>query len=472
MTRKRNLLLDLDALVMDGVQSPITYLEHTTGISKFNISKWNKKRVQIFTAARTSGMARNHKMRASVGKYPEQEAELYERFLWRRKYLRIRTNCSWLQRNMRELVHSDFLARGLDMPVFSASAGWCSRFNIRWNISYQCRTNKSKRPVLERLPQIARFHKWLIYGVQRSEPQRCGKYGRFPPNRMYHMDQVPVPFAPNSTRTLNMKAEPCEIKLPGGSGTEKRFCTLQVCICAQPDQQNVKLEIIFRGQGLRLKQSEKDLYAALPNVTIRWQKKAWADERISLDWLEAFREQTVEQGEVLLGMDGHGSQTTERCMTFMQEMGIVCAKTPPNCTDCVSPVDRNVGQAIKLKMARRYEADYEANTDSWDLPKKQGGLGDSRKRMLIARWASEAWEEFCNENQGCIRSSFVETGFLIAKDGSENNKICLWRKRKIPNDPLLRYMYDSVAPDGTKYNFDNAYEIDEAAVLADAMRDD
>jgi hypothetical protein len=186
--------------------------------------------------------------------------------------------------------------------------------------------------------------------------------------------------------------------------------------------------------------------------------------------LEYFREQTLDQGEVLLGMDGHGAQTTERCMAFMREMGIVCAKTPPNCTDCVSPVDRNVGQAIKLKMAKRYEAEYEANTASWDLPKKQGGLGDPRKRMLVARWASEAWDEFCRENQDCITSSFVETGFLIAKNGSENHKICLWKKRKIPNDPHLRF--ESIGPDGTRYNFDNEYEIDEAAVLADAIRED
>ncbi len=260
-----------------------------------------------------------------------------------------------------------------------------------------------------------------------------------------------------------MRGEACEIKLPGGSSTEKRFCTLQVCICAQPDRQNVKLEIIFRGKGKRVKPGtvEYEHYASLPNVNIMWQKKAWADERISMDWLMRFREQTLDQGEVLLGMDGHGAQTTAMCMDFMKAVGIQPAKTPANCTDCVSPVDRNVGQAIKLKIAKRYEAAYEANTASWDLPKKQGGLGDSRKRMLIATWASEAWEEFCSENQDCIRSAFVETGFLIAKDGSENGKICLWKKRREKGNPHLHF--GNLAPDGTSYNFDRDYEeVDES----------
>jgi hypothetical protein len=48
-----------------------------------------------------------------------------------------------------------------------------------------CRTNNHKESVEERLPAIRNFHRWLIYGLQRSAPQRCPKYGR-----MYHMDQV------------------------------------------------------------------------------------------------------------------------------------------------------------------------------------------------------------------------------------------------------------------------------------------
>ena len=43
--------------------------------------------------------------------------------------------------------------------------------------------------------------------------------------------------------------------------------------------------------------------------------------------------------------------------------------------------------------------------------------------MLVARWVSESWTEFCQENQGCIRSAFVKTGFLLTKDGSENGLV-------------------------------------------------
>jgi hypothetical protein len=459
-TTKRNTLLKIDALERSGVQCALSQCSHETGISLPQLSKWQRERVKIFTKARTPGLATKSKDRPSVGAYPHLESILYSRFLWRRKYLRLRTSTDWEKRNMLAIFNTHYQSLGEIPPQFLASDGWCTNFNRRWDITYQCRTNKHKRTVMERLPQIARFHQWLIYGVQRSAPQRCPIYGRYPPHLMYHMDQVPLPFAPTSKRTLNMRGEACEVKLPGGSSTEKRFCTLQVCICAQADQQNVKLVIIFRGQGKRVKPGtvEYEHYASLDNVDIMWQRKAWADERVSMDWLMSFREQTLDQGEVLLGMDGHGAQTTQMCMDFMEMTGIQVAKTPANCTDCVSPVDRNVGQAIKLKIAKRYEAAYEANTASWDLPKKEGGLGDSRKRMLVATWASEAWDEFCRENQHCIRSAFVETGFLIAKDGSENMKVCLWKKRRVAGNPNLNFA--NVAPDGSSYNFDSNYEAD------------
>ena len=38
------------------------------------------------------------------------------------------------------------------------------------------------------------------------------------------------------------------------------------------------------------------------------------------------------------------------------------------------------------------------------------------------------WAELCQDNQASIRSSFVKTGFLIAKDGSEDGLIELWGK--------------------------------------------
>ena len=439
---KRNYILELDNLRADtSVVSPLKLLSQRTGISSSNFSKWEKARAKNFLLARTRGLAKLRKYVPSQGKYPAAEQVLYGLFVWRRAYQRLRTSRDWLREQMRRAVLE---LHGVDVS-FKASSGWCSAFCRRWEITYQCRTNKHKKAVEDRLPQIRRFHTWLIYGLQRSLPERCAKYGRFPPWLMYHMDQVPLPFSPGSKKTLHMKGTQCTMVEPGGSGATMRFCSLQVCICAQADNQDVDLELIFRVGGTNLSQREWDHYASLKNIGVHFQAKAWAHHKYSLEWMERFRAQTLGKGEVLLGMDNHGPQKTPLVRAFMSAMGIVPAYTPADCTDCVSPVDHHVGQAIKTKIAQRYRDTFEADRDKWELPKKEGGLSDSRKRMLVATWTSEAWDEFCRENKSCITAAFVNTGFLIAKDGSENHKIELWPKRSGRSG--------SVGPTGQTYSF-------------------
>ena len=447
--RKRDTLLEIDGLKKEGATNAAVQIAKITGISKSTLSEWEADRNRIFNLAKTRGMAKLRKYRPSVGEYPDAELKLYGRFLWRRKYLRLNTSRAWLKQNMAAILLSDY---GITKESFRNSHGWCGRFCIRWGITQQCRTNKHKTSVVERLPQIRKFHQWLIYGLQRSAPQRCPTYGRFPPERMFHMDQVPLPFSSNSKRTLNVIGDACEIKEPGGTSSTKRMCTLQVCICAKADQQAMKLEVLFRGTGQKMKVEEKQLYDSLaPIITVRFQKKAWADEDYMLQWFERFREQTLDLGEVLLGMDGHGSQKTPLCMAFMQAMSIIPAFTPANCTDCVSPVDSHVGQTLKLKIAKRYDAAYAANTAEWERPKKQGGLSAMKKRMLVAQWTAEAWQELCQQNQRLIRSAFVRTGFLIAKDGSENGLIQLWPVRKVRGQDRR---WSSTGPGGEIYSFD------------------
>ena len=69
------------------------------------------------------------------------------------------------------------------------------------------------------------------------------------------------------------------------------------------------------------------------------------------------------------------------------------------------------------------QKEYDNNQSHWD----EIGITKAKKRMLIATWTSEAWAEMCARpnNEGLIRESFVDTGFLLAKDGSENDLINL-----------------------------------------------
>jgi len=62
----------------------------------------------------------------------------------------------------------------------------------------------------------------LIASWQSSSPSRNKKYGRFPPQYMLHVDQVPIPFAHNMKRTLNpIGVASCRIVAPSTSGLDK-----------------------------------------------------------------------------------------------------------------------------------------------------------------------------------------------------------------------------------------------------------
>ena len=417
--QKRDALLYYDELIREGHFNPAAVLAYRTGLPKACVSDWIRDRGQIFYLAGTEAYARKRRFRTSVGKHPEAEFQLYLRFVWRRQHLKRRVGYGWLRANM-----LDILATNGEVARLRGGNSWCRGFCKRWHITRQCRTNTKTTPIEERLPQIRAFHQYLIYGVQRSDPQRCPKYGRFPPRRMFHMDQVPLPFSPNSRMTLNVRGDQCVIADPGGDGG-KRFATLQITICADPTAPPVDIEVYFRGTGLRADPEEEEYYRALPGVNVRWQPKAWADERIMLLWFRDFREQVLTSGEVLLGMDNHGSQATPLCKAFMEHFNIVPAYTPANCTDCISPVDHHVGQTIKQIIARKYEAAFDASGDGWDMPPEDGGLDAKEKRMLVATWVSEAWQEFTTgaKYHHLVRSAFVRTGFLVAKDGSENELI-------------------------------------------------
>jgi hypothetical protein len=200
------------------------------------------------------------------------------------------------------------------------------------------------------------------------------------------------------------------------------------------------IELIFRngtgGDGIST--AEKEMYERnFPGVRIRWQHKAWADEEICMDYMVDFRKQTLEKGDVALVMDNHGSQATPAVRSVMHFLDIKDIFLPANCTDCISPVDRNIGQWIKQRVYQMQEAELDLDENrNWPLPVAQGGLGTAQKRMHIVRWVDAAWKEMKQERQHCINRAFVDSGILIAKDRSEDHLI-----RLRPGDPDGLYTY-------------------------------
>ena len=94
--------------------------------------------------------------------------------------------------------------------------------------------------------------------------------------------------------------------------TSKRLDTRQasvhLCIRAEGDQ-CVRVAVVFRGMGVRLKAVELAVYESLKAlIAVYFQLKAWICRQIALPWLDQFQAETTHLGQRLLGMDQHGPQ--------------------------------------------------------------------------------------------------------------------------------------------------------------------
>jgi hypothetical protein len=347
---------------------------------------------------------------------------LYLMFYNRRFYQGYRVGNRWLRKVMKALLFD----AGIDWVTAKLGNGWVTGFCKRYGITDQAKTNSKSTNAHERIPYIQRFHQFLLYQLQWSAPQRCPKYGRFPGHLMFHCDQIPLPFANGRGRSLNMKGFPCRLKSPN-SGAEKQMATLHLTIRAEGEQ-IVRPILIFRGPGVRISAQERAQYP--DDVRIFWQPKAWVDETVMESIVEAFECDTAElreeEGEVMLGMDNHGPHRTPTMLDRYWRNQIVPVFTPYGCTDYVSPCDKNVGAHIKQQMGLLYEQCLEDLEEEWS-----DGVSAPTRRIYIAQWLSAVWKQVCAESHdSLIRPAFVQSGFYVAKDGSENGKINLHKSIK------------------------------------------
>ena len=320
---------------------------------------------------------------------------------------------------------------------FTCSPGWAVRFCVRYHLTTQAANNIKAHDQVDRADAIRQFHHHWLLVVQQSEPQLDPKFGRFGPRRILHVDQVPLPFAAGHKKTLNpIGFGSCRIAGPNTAGLEKRQATLQLWIVADEFLQYVKPTIIFRGTcGVRAKlpwPDEKVVYDTLDNIRVAFQKNAWADEKFCAEDILAVAADIHRagiEGEVVAGMDNHSAQRTKEMHDLYKSLGIYPLFTSANCTDCISPVDHHIGRYIQTHMGRSYRRELQDNPTHWIAGSLDEEIEDSecpsamQRRMLMARWLSDAWNDLRAKEPHMLRSAFVQTGFLVAKDGSEDDLI-------------------------------------------------
>ena len=118
---------------------------------------------------------------------PDVEAQLIAKFKEQRKEGR-RVSARWFKKKATQI------AKELQKEDFKASKGWFYMFLKRNNLSLRKKTNSKKASVVEKRPDIQRFHSKLCL-VLGTGTNVHPKWGCFLPKNRWNVDQVPMPFS-------------------------------------------------------------------------------------------------------------------------------------------------------------------------------------------------------------------------------------------------------------------------------------
>mmetsp|Transcript_2977 Transcript_2977/g.5996 ORF Transcript_2977/g.5996 Transcript_2977/m.5996 type:complete len:325 (-) Transcript_2977:248-1222(-) len=277
------------------------------------------------------------------------------------------------------------------------------------------------------------------------------KYGRFPPRCRYSGDQVPLPFIVGNNSTFeNTGATSVQISQPS-DGLEKRQATMHLTFRPVEMKESTdtselgkrknreplemrfakqpRAALIFRGQGLRIKESEKAAWD--PDVDVYFQKKAWVDRPIAIQIAKKTWKQHVD--ECHTSADG----TVEKTMTlfdnldaqthsgFKAELNALNSESffyPGGETDELAPVDAGYGKDVKHGVGVEMDKwlEEEGNLEKWE-----GGasaLSASDRRVLMTIWVSAAKKKVDAKYYSLWRY-FEKTGGLMTVDGSGDDQI-------------------------------------------------
>ena len=350
------------------------------------VLRWIKDEEKI--RSRSKGSKRVKFERKAM--YPEMEEKLYTEYkVLRAKGLKVKG--WWFRTRVKEILEE------IEPDAnFQFSDGWFLSFKKRHKISLRRPTNTAQKEPEDKRSAVMIFHRNIRQKA--SEGEQVGPLGQWKLHQIANMDQTPLSFSFCDGDTYADKGESSVWVRGGGSGLDKRQCTVQLTLFANGENY-VKPMIIFRGTGKRIPFSERVTYDK--KVVVRFQQNAWCDEEVMKFWVTHCWKPAC-NGPMHLILDVHRAQTTEDVqMMLKKECNTDVTYVPGGCTSLVQPVDVTFNRPFKTIVEQLATKHMQENLDAY----VHGTIIASARRVLFTKWVGQAWEETCANKDMVVRSS-------------------------------------------------------------------
>lgn len=280
-----------------------TAREHDIAIG--TLMGWMKKGefndvvLQNKKGARTTGGGR----KLSVG---EGNDEKIFRWIIEQRELHVPVSCQAI------MDHAKLLCAA-DNPTFQASRGWLQKFMKRHELSLRSRTSLSQRLPADLEEKISSFQTFVK--TERSSEEIDDRY-------IVNMDETPVFFDIVPNKTVEQTGNKSVIIR--SSGSDKKHVTVMLAVSATGDV--LPTIVIFKG-----KRPLRDIQVPNPkDVIVLVQEKAWVDERVMLEWIDACLLPYTNRNDSLLVMDSFRCHIMESVKKRLRKVHANLAVIPGN----------------------------------------------------------------------------------------------------------------------------------------------
>ena len=401
-------------------------------ISDSMASKWYKDRegIKRDLAAARGRRGRGHKNqllyhrpRGPTPKFAAMESMTYSTIMQKRNHgvkVTLRLIAIWMRQNMRSLCDSKIYDTA-KVDKFRCSKSYIYDFLRRRNLCMRHATNNKSTDWTKIAPKVARY--FGLYQRRLETGTRVHPLtGNTRPQDVYNMDETPFEFTSGDSRTVDVIGSEV-VRVSARPSSDKRFCTIIMCLRFADHVPQPRIGLIFRGKGKRIKPEEKAGYH--PDVDIFFQENAWMTTQLMIDWLDCKKKDPAMSGEApgkkYLIQDNLSAHVHEDSRAKHKNIGFEPQFLPPNCTEKIQAVDRHMANLLKQMVWEMLDDKIALNpefADAWTQV-ENGEYPAWKQRVLATNLVGDAWKKLQERKKDSFEKLGWVTGSLVAVRGCE-----------------------------------------------------